>query len=67
MTLAPASAANEEGGAGTHRSSQISTCRTKAGISARRNSRLVPKAASCPASAIALRGLLSPGVNWRAS
>jgi hypothetical protein len=63
ITVAPASAANEDGGVGTHRSSQISTCRTKPLNPERRNNRSVPNGAVCPASRISLRRAVSPGVN----
>src|SRR3972149_6548171 len=61
ITVAPASAAKEEGGAGTHRSSQISACSTSCGSSARRNSSSAPNGAFCPASAISARRQGSPG------
>jgi hypothetical protein len=38
-TVAPANVAKDDGGVGTHRSSQISTCRTKPGCSGTRKSR----------------------------
>ncbi len=51
-TLAPASAASLDGGTGTHRSSQTSTCSTNPATSSAANSRSAPNGATCPASPI---------------
>ena len=66
MTVAPASVWKVEGGSALHRSSQISTPRTKLGIWRQRKSSEVPNGTSCPQTVTFSTSVL-PGVNWRFS
>jgi hypothetical protein len=66
-TVAPASAASELGGTGTHRSSQISTCTTSPGTSRARNSRSGPNGTVTPPTSMDAPRRSSPGAKCRRS
>jgi hypothetical protein len=69
-TVAPASAAKDEGGIGTQTSSQISTAKVS-GACARpvcaANSSCAPKGTVWPHSVTSVASAWPPGLNWRAS
>ena len=67
-TVAPASAASELGGTGTHRSSQISTCTTRPGtVRARRRAGRGRTAPPCRRPRSSPRAGRRPGAIWRRS
>jgi hypothetical protein len=67
-TVAPASAAYDDGGIGVHRSSQISAWKAKSGWFSSWNTRREPNGTSFwPRSSIVARDATSPGVNCRSS
>jgi hypothetical protein len=66
-TVAPASAAREEGGTGIQKSSQISVWTTRPGTSSASNSRSEPKGATWPAKRASPGGAPSPGAACRRS
>ncbi|MNT03851.1 hypothetical protein D3C71_1816800 [compost metagenome] len=67
-TVAPASAANDDGGTGTQTSSQISTWKRKNGMFSISNSSPAPKGTVAPSSEMRPSvGAQSAALNWRAS
>src|SRR5262249_14222087 len=67
-TVAPASAAEQDGGMGTHKSSQISTKKVSRETGPARNRIYSPKGTSVwPQSAMVWRVAEAAGVNWRSS
>ena len=66
-TVAPARAAGEEGGIGTHTSSQTSACSVSPGTSTASNSRSVPNGTVSPATAMCWPAVSSPRAYQRCS
>ena len=66
-TVAPASAAQVDGGTGAHRSSQISTWSRKPGTSPAAKIRSLPNGASCPARLTSCPTASRAAAKWRFS
>jgi hypothetical protein len=66
-TVAPASAAREDGGIGTHTSSHTSACTTRPGTSRASKSRSGPNGASRAPTRMSCPHWSSPGANQRRS
>ncbi|MNC73280.1 hypothetical protein D3C75_1244520 [compost metagenome] len=66
-TVAPASAANDDGGIGTQTSSQISTWNWNSGSFSIWNSSSAPKGTVWSSRRMSVTGAQSAALNWRAS
>ncbi|MDT4832576.1 hypothetical protein FQZ97_661390 [compost metagenome] len=66
-TVAPASAANEDGGMGTQTSSQISTWNWNSGSCSIWKTSSDPNGTVCPSRRVSVAAAQSAALNWRAS